>query len=623
MEKPRPTPSKAKVKRGSKQKAQQGKRDRVAFIPPIARAKLLELHDVLNRALPCSVDNVTSDALAELDAACWVPGLTTGEFRERYRDAMVLKRWQGGSRDDADDRREAAYAKLRDSELRCAETNRIFTGPEALDWSNARIPLHLLKVYNRAQRIIGRILGQFDWDEFPRCVDFSPGATTEFPRRSSKVSNKWQSGSHITPRATPYGIAFRKWCAAPPMDFSSSGAQHSWPEFRPIECNTVFTVPKRFDTDRTAAKGTTWNTALQKGVGSMVRSRCQRWKEPLLLPDAQVLHGLMAKLGSRTGLFVTGDLSGASDGVTTGHVSTFFPESWANVMLDLREEYGVYPDGSIVRWEKIGSMGNGFTFEVETLLFYGLVKACCKSSDFVSVYGDDLIYPQSAHDLVVEAMAFAGFEFNREKTYSGAHPFRESCGAYFHRGVDVKPYFIENLPKSLGSVIQLHNDIVGWHRTAHPDGPWGEVVAKCRELVPKRYWGPLGVAGVLWCEWDEATPGYQPSLQAWKVLSVLPVVDQVDDEAYTGRYLSYLWRGFAQQTSHRITSGTVSTSPFKGTLTGYPLEEYIWPRGASSGYESSVTERFRCVRQFVDKTRWVQLSARNIELMTRAYYLRH
>lgn len=621
MGKPRSVPSKATIKREPKQNRPGGRRYPVAFIPPIARVKLQELHRTIDCALPIAVDQITTENLKRLDDACWEPGLTTGQFRERYRDAMVLKRWQGGSSDDAESRRQSAYAKLLESEVRCRETNRNFYGPEALDWSNARIPLHLLKVYNRARRIIGRLLGQFDWELFPSCVDFSPGATTEFPRRSSKVSNKWQSGSHITPRATPYGKAFRTWCKAPPMDFESTGALHAWPEFRPIECNTVFTVPKRFDTDRTAAKGTTWNTALQKGVGSMVRSRCQRWSDPLLRPDAQVLHGLMAKLGSRTGLFVTGDLSGASDSVTTGHVSTFFPESWSKVMLDLREEYGQMPDGSIVRWEKVGSMGNGFTFEVETVLFYGLVKACCKSSDFVSVYGDDLIYPETAHELVVEAMSFCGFEFNREKTYSGSHPFRESCGAYYHAGVDVKPYFIENLPATLGSVIQLHNDIVGWHRTAHPDGPWGDVVAKCRELVPKRYWGPLGVAGVLWCEWDEATPRFKPSFQSWALLSVLPVVTNTDDLAFTGRYLSYLWRGFAKA-SGTTTHAVMSTSAFQGVLTGYPLADYLYPPGGPVGYVSNVENRERCVTQYVDKTRWVQLSARNIELMTRAYYQR-
>lgn len=621
MGKPIPAPSKGQEKRRSQpNRPRKGARADVAFIPPIRRGQLQELHEALDRALPCPMSEVTTEIMRDLDSAVWEPGLTTQEFRERYLNACVLKRWQGGSKEDAESRRETAYQKLRDSEIRCANTNQIFTGPEALDWSNARIPLHLQKVYKRARCIIGRVLGQFDLDEFPLHVDFTPGATTEFPRRSSKVSNKWQNGSHITPKAMPYGVAFRQWCQAPSGDVDSSHrkVRDTWPEFRAWESNTVFTVPKRFDTDRTAAKGATWNNALQKALGSMVRSRCQRNSEPLLRPDAQMFHGLMAKLGSRTGWLVTADLVGASDCVTVGHVLTFFPDTWARPMLDLREEYGTFPDGTTVRWEKIGSMGNGFTFEVETLLFYGIVKACCDRKSLVSVYGDDLIYPEKHHELVVEALAFAGFEINREKTFSGNHPFRESCGAYYHCGVDVKPFYIENPPTSMGAVIRLHNDVVRWHRNPHPDGPWGEVIQQCRAIVPKRYWGPLGVAGCLWAEWDECAPRYKPSCQSWQVLGVLPEVDTAEDENFLGRYLAYLWKGYTTSTKRRLTPWEIRT---RGTLTGYSGDDLLG-NGSEPGYHSKVTEREKCKRVYVDRVQWNQMTAHNIELESRAYFTR-
>lgn len=617
---PEPRPSKAKVKHAPKSNTPQGKRKRVAYVPPVSRNGLRLLHEKLEAALPVRTSGVTTEAMRNLDLQCWEPGLTTPEFRQRYLDACVLKRWQGGSKEDADSRDEAAYAKLLDSEKRCRETNKLFTGPESLDWSNARIPLHLQKVYKRARRIIAQILGQFDWEEFPTCVDFSSGATTEFPRRSSKVSNKWQHGSHITRRAMPYGEAFRRWSKAPSMDLNNDtrGVRQDWPAFQAWECNDVFTVPKKFDTNRTAAKGTTWNTALQKGVGTMVRRRCQRWVEPLLTPDAQVYHGLLARLGSGTSCLVTGDLVGASDSVTVGHVATFYPDSWQEPLLDLREEYGIMPDGSIVRWEKIGSMGNGYTFEVETVLFYGLVKACCSRDSVVSVYGDDLIYPQQYHELVTEVMAFAGFEFNREKTFSGRHPFRESCGSYFHSGTDVKPFYIEKLPQTLGDVINLHNDVVMWHRSASPDGPWGDVIKQCRALVHSRYWGPLGVSGTLWSEWDEAQPKYQPGIRAWTVLALRAEVIQEEDDALIGRYLSYLWKGTAQALNvyspdHRERD--------RGALTGYPLTDYL-DRGSEHGYTSKVGTRLVCSKRHVDRVRWVQLTAHNIEQTARALYER-
>jgi len=594
----------------------------------MSRVGIQELHKLLDKALPVPMSEVTSETMKRLDARCWEPGLTSQEFRRRYLDACVLKRWQGESETiSAADRKAAAYEKLLDSEIRCTETNRLFIGPESLSWSNARIPTHLIGVYKRARRILERLLGRFDWEEFPTCVDFTPGATTEFPRRSSKVSNKWQGGSHITRKAQPYGEAFRRWSQCPSMDLDSEvrRVRGDWPEFQAVEENAVFTVPKRFDTDRTAAKGTTWNNALQKGVGTMVRRRLQRCRDKLLLPDAQVYHGILAKLGSKTGCLVTGDLVGASDSVTVGHVLTFFPEDWCRPMLDVREEYGLMPpDASqqLVRWEKYGSMGNGSTFEVETALFYAIVKACCSSTSLVSVYGDDLIYPQEYHDAVVEAMSFCGFEFNREKTFSGSHPFRESCGAYFHNGVDVKPFYIEKPPRSIGEVIRLHNDVVVWHRSAEPDGPWAAVVEKCRALVPKRFWGPLGVTGTLWCEWDEATPRYRPGFQSWKILAVLQVVESIEDDAYLGRYLSSLWKGKAHDTGQLETVRARQRSRDRGLLTGYPLIDYVYGPDSDGGYTSRVTDRFRCVSVYVDRARWVRLSAQNIELMSRAYFER-
>ena len=606
METPKATASKRKPKRGPKSNTPKGKRDRVAYLPPMKRDLLSGLHTALNLALPMPVTEVTTEKLKALDARCWEPGLTDQEFKQRYLDACVLKRWQGGSSDDVEAREIAAHTKLLESEVRCKETNSVFWGPEALDWSNARIPVHLLKVYKRARCIIGRILGQFDWDEFPLCVDFSPGATTEFPRRSSKVTNKWQHGSHITPKAMPYGEAFRRWCRAPGGDVDLPDSSHQWVGFDPVDSNVVFTVPKRFDTRRTAAKGTTWNTALQKAVGTMVRRRLQRAKDPLLLPNAQELHGLLAKLGSGTSLLVTGDLVGASDCVTVGHVSTFFPPLWCKPLLDLREEYGMMPDGTIVRWEKVGSMGNGYTFEVETLLFYGLVKACCGKDSVVSVYGDDLIYPQKYHELVTEAMSFCGFEFNREKTFSGSHPFRESCGAYFYRGTDVKPFYVEKLPQSIGEVISLHNDVVVWHGRGDPEGFWGDVVDRCRALVPKQYWGPLGVSGTLWAEWDEATPRYEPKKQCFSVLSVLQVVHLEDDDCYIGRYLSNLWKGIGR-------SDDESPPGLTGRSWGDLLTD-----GAELGYQAKADTRFRAVRRYVDRAQWVSLTAQNIERRARA-----
>ena len=138
---PEKTASKRRSKRGLQSNTSR-KRGQVpvAYIPPVSRVGLQELRGVLGQALPLDPDRMTFEALKALDARCWEPGLTTQEFSERYLNACVLKRWQGGSSDELEARRQVAYTKLLDSEIRCAESNRNFYGPEAICRTNARNP---------------------------------------------------------------------------------------------------------------------------------------------------------------------------------------------------------------------------------------------------------------------------------------------------------------------------------------------------------------------------------------------------------------------------------------------------------------------------------------------------
>lgn len=574
------------------------KTDSLGIVREPSKARLRRVHSSILAALPIGLGDITASTLKQLEREAFASS-DTAEFRRRYLDACVLKRWQGNESVPKQDRVDTAISKLMDSEIRVRASNAVFYGPECLDSSNAQIPMHLLKVYRRARRLISALLGPLDFEEFARNVEFSPGATTEFNRSSCDATNKWALGTHVTPRAAPYASAYQQWLG--PF-LTSEGDSGPWPELQVGWFNEVFTVPKRFDTERTACKGRTWNVALQKGYGKFVRKRAQRWSEPLLFPEAQVYHGLLAKLGSATRLLVTGDLSGASDGIGTGHIKTFFPESHAALMLDLREELGTYPDGTITSWEKVGSMGNGFTFEVETVLFYAVVKACCKRSELVSVYGDDLIYPEHRHDDVVEAMSFLGFEFNREKTYSGNSPFRESCGSYFYNGVDVKPFFIESLPWCVAELVELHNQIIA--HNPEPDSPWWRVVAGIKETVDKRYRGPYGTPGVIWSAWDETQPTYHRKTQSFSVFSVAKVVPKTE-LIVNGALLRW------EDDGRRRLRGAPFTDRFRhrGALTGFPLEEMILstPSDVFEDIDRSVKVfKYREVRTYVDRVQWME-----------------
>jgi hypothetical protein len=86
-------------------------------------------------------------------------------------------------------------------------------------------------------------------------------------------------------------------------------------------------------------------------------------------------------------------------------------------------------DGESFMLEKFSSMGNGYTFELESTIFAGCVFACVPPSrwDDCSVYGDDLIVPQKYADRLVDCLETFGFKVNHKKSCLAGR-FFESCG---------------------------------------------------------------------------------------------------------------------------------------------------------------------------------------------------
>jgi hypothetical protein len=101
--------------------------------------------------------------------------------------------------------------------------------------------------------------------------------------------------------------------------------------------------------------------------------------------------------------------------------------------MDLRSPKGVLVDKSYT-FEKISSMGNGFTFALESLIFGALVRCAIRRTGSVkksAVYGDDLIVPVTAAPYLKTLLEYFGFQLNEDKSFA-AGPFRESCGKDFY-----------------------------------------------------------------------------------------------------------------------------------------------------------------------------------------------
>lgn len=224
-----------------------------------------------------------------------------------------------------------------------------------------------------------------------------------------------------------------------------------------VSYNKIAFVPKTAKTHRSIAVEPLWNSFIQKGTDVFLRQRLKR--VGLDLSD-QSLNQEMAREGSldEEDSFVTIDLSSASDSISIEVVRELLPPDWFRFLNCIRSPSYEY-NGSVTRYQKFVTMGNGFCFPLQTLLFAAVVKACSPQAqaprDF-RVYGDDIICRKSIATQVVETLKLMGFRTNRKKTYLSG-PFRESCGGNWYRGEDVSPMTLDYKLDSLENIFKFLN----------------------------------------------------------------------------------------------------------------------------------------------------------------------
>lgn len=208
------------------------------------------------------------------------------------------------------------------------------------------------------------------------------------------------------------------------------------------------------------------NLYFQLGLGGIITQRLgagYKWFKK----EQPSYHQVLARIGSLTGAIATIDLKSASDTVAIALVRLLLPKGWFELLNRLRSPYTLI-DERWVRLEKFSSMGNGYTFELETLLFYTLVRVI-ESCEGVredpqtpglatSVFGDDIIVPRSISKSVMAALSFFGFTTNEDKTFVDG-PFRESCGGDYHRGRAVRGYYVPEEPDSPAKLLAMANGV--------------------------------------------------------------------------------------------------------------------------------------------------------------------
>lgn len=226
-----------------------------------------------------------------------------------------------------------------------------------------------------------------------------------------------------------------------------------------VRCSRLLFVPKRTDISRTICVEPSINMFYQLGLAQILKRRL-RQVYSLDLSDQPDFNRELARLGSISDNMSTIDLSSASDSMSVGVLRNLLPRDFFSWLMALRTPAVKLPDGRVVALNMVSTMGNGFTFPLQTLLFAAIVRVAYKLAEvpFVrntrensggrpgnwGVFGDDIVVVKSATSIVIRCLTLLGFKVNVDKSFVEG-PFRESCGSDYFNGRFVRGVYIKSL----------------------------------------------------------------------------------------------------------------------------------------------------------------------------------
>lgn len=428
--------------------------------------------------------SLRSDPLLYLDTSIGV---------EKYRrdaQASDLYRKFEGLPTPASSRRKKAIEAFHSAEAHCTSTNAFLSSLRFLplgDFERACV-----RILRKARKWIARVLGSV-----PPSLEgrYGPGTVFELKGAGATLADKFWTKPHITHNCQQI---FEHCWASTHVARTRCELGLDWIGY--VRGNRFTTVPKDSSIDRGICIEPSGNLYCQLGIGGYWKSRLASigihvGGDPDLNPlealrvrrgpDGQQIHQELARIGSITGELATIDLSSASDTVCYQLVRWLIPDDWF-ALLDATRSPLTLIEGKWTHLQKFSSMGNGYTFELETVIFCALVHAVtgCTPGKDVFVYGDDIIVPAiHARDTLAVLQAF-GFTPNAKKTFTTGL-FRESCGGDFFMGTNVRSFFLKTDPVHPCEWYVVYNELQrrGLHRAAKA------VLYDCIPLEERRF-GP-------------------------------------------------------------------------------------------------------------------------------------
>lgn len=247
---------------------------------------------------------------------------------------------------------------------------------------------------------------------------------------SENLSHRWKSAEKA--RLSEYGLDFR---SASNMSFAH----------------------KNLDEARTINTEASLEMLLQKGAAAILERLLRKFynidirKQPLI-------NRLLARLGSLDGSNATIDLKDGSNRISTEFYRLVLPKQVFLALDRIRAKRIVIPKAlsdhaGEIDLEMFSTQGDGFTFALQTLMFASITEAVyesmglptdCRDYPHFSVFGDDIICVKSAFHKVTKMLEFCGFTVNTEKSFNSG-PFRESCGADFFKGHNIRSVYIKRI----------------------------------------------------------------------------------------------------------------------------------------------------------------------------------
>lgn len=369
---------------------------------------------------------INEDTMPRL-ATAPMPDIYSSDFPREYVAYNLLRKWD--QLETGIDTEAAAQAAFEEAETICYYVNKNGGTTYTTNRHKKRVGE---RVIFHAVRKIGRMFSDCDVADLIADCDHSGGASLQRTRRESSVYNKWGDRNNLTRNAVGYWLSF--------MDGTDLNKSVTF-----VNSGRGAFVAKDAKTDRPIGIEPQGNMLLQKGVGGAIRRRLR--KVGINLRDQTVNRTLCQDYNN-----ATIDMKSASDRIALSTVVMLLQQApiLLDAVLSLRTPNLTFRDRTYLL-QKCSGMGNGFTFELESLLFYALAWASCQVAiedgvsplGTVSVYGDDIIVPGNVAYYLTTTLSYLGMSVNRNKSYVSG-PFRESCGMHVWNGTDCTPMYIKD-----------------------------------------------------------------------------------------------------------------------------------------------------------------------------------